>query len=211
MTYPSSGGTPDPYQPPQPYGQDPTAVPGYPTSGQPAPGYPTSGQPSPGYPTSGQPASGYPTTGQPSPGYPTTGQPASGYPTTGQPGSGYPGYSPGLQPEAGYPSPYQGGPQPYYGAPGYGYAGPQARTNPLAIASLVCSVGGLVTCISAPVGIVLGHIAKRQIRETGEQGEGMATAGLWVGYIVTLLAVLGLLAWLGFVVFAVSQASDTTY
>jgi hypothetical protein len=64
------------------------------------------------------------------------------------------------------------------------------RTNGLAIASLVCSLGGLVTCISAPVGIVLGHVARRQIRETGEDGAGIATAGLVIGYVVTVLGLL---------------------
>jgi hypothetical protein len=59
----------------------------------------------------------------------------------------------------------------------------------MAIASLICSLGGLVTCISAPVGIALGHMARRQIRETGEGGAGLATAGLIVGYIVTVLGV----------------------
>jgi hypothetical protein len=80
----------------------------------------------------------------------------------------------------------------------------QTQTNGLAIASLVCSLGGLATCISAPVGIVLGHIAKRQIRETGEQGDGLATAGLWVGYILTGL---GLLFIAGYVVLAIVALS----
>jgi hypothetical protein len=192
MTQPSSGGAPDPFQPQQPYGpgpdpttpygQDPYAAPG---SGQPG-GYP----PPPPYPASGQPP------GYPPPPYPGSGQPG-GYPGSGQP--------------AGYPAPPYGEQQPYYGAPAYpGYA-PQVRTNPLAIASLACSLGGLVTCISAPVGIVLGHIARRQIRETGEQGEGMATAGLWVGYILTLLFVLFLIGWLAVVVFAIGHADTTNY
>jgi hypothetical protein len=194
MTYPSSGGPPDPYQPQQPYGPTPDPTTPYGQDPHAAPGYPTSGQPGPAYPSSAQPPSGYPVSGQP--GYPVSGQP--GYPVAGQP-------------VGGYPPPYQGGPQPYYGAPGFGYAGPQTRTNPLAIASLVCAVGGLVTCISAPVGVVLGHIAKRQIRETGEQGEGMATAGLWVGYILTFAVVLGLLAWLAVVIFAIGHSNDSTY
>jgi hypothetical protein len=46
---------------------------------------------------------------------------------------------------------------------------PTQRTNSMAIIALICSIGGLVTIISAPVGIVLGHIAK-QIAETGEEG-----------------------------------------
>lgn len=44
--------------------------------------------------------------------------------------------------------------------------------------------------VFAPVGIVLGHIAKRQLRTSGEQGDGLATAGLIISYIFTGLAVL---------------------
>ena len=151
MTYPPSGGTPDPYQPPQPYGQyEPTPY---------------------GQDPYAAPASGAPQ-------YPPAGQPYE---------------------QQFVPSPY--------GQPQYAY-GPQIRTNGLAIASLVCSLAGLVTCISAPVGIVLGHVAKRQIRQTGEQGEGLANAGLVVGYILTVLGVLVAIVWVGIVIFAVS--SDVT-
>ncbi len=38
--------------------------------------------------------------------------------------------------------------------------------------------------------IVLGHMARRQIRQTGEQGAGMATAGLVLGYIGAALTVI---------------------
>lgn len=132
-------------------------------------------------------------------------------------------YSPGPTPSSGQPpaygeQPVYGEQQPYgqapygqspYAPPPYmGYGPPQPGTNGLAIASLVCSLGGLVTCISAPVGIVLGHMARRQIRQTGEQGEGMAIAGLWVGYILTVLGLLLLIAWVA--VFALAVGSGTT-
>ncbi|SCL17535.1 protein of unknown function [Micromonospora rhizosphaerae] len=62
---------------------------------------------------------------------------------------------------------------------------PQVRgTNVMAILSLVFAF------VFAPVGIVLGHIAKRQIRQTGEQGGGLATAGLVLSYIFTILGIL---------------------
>jgi Domain of unknown function (DUF4190) len=192
MTYPPAGGTPDPYQPQQPYGQ------GYePTSGQPGSYGP------PQHPTSGQPG------GYPPPPYPTSGQPGvygtPQYPTSGQPGAyGAPQYATG---DYGSPQPY--GPSPY-GPPGYGPYGPPARTNGLAIASLVCSLAGLITCISAPVGVVLGHLAKRQIRETGEQGEGLATAGLWVGYIVSVLGILAIVFYVVVIVWAVNHSGTTT-
>ena len=61
------------------------------------------------------------------------------------------------------------------------------RTNGLAIASLVCSVGSLLLCgLTAIVGVVLGHIARRQIRRSAgaEVGEGLALAGIIVGYAI---------------------------
>jgi hypothetical protein len=71
------------------------------------------------------------------------------------------------------------------------YQRPQVRvgpppTNRLAIASLICGIGQLVAAFPAGIAaIILGHMAHRQIRETGEQGDGMAVAGLILGYIGT--------------------------
>jgi hypothetical protein len=59
----------------------------------------------------------------------------------------------------------------------------------LAIAAFVCSLAGLFTLISAPVGAVLGHVAQRQIAQTGEEGGSMAKAAIWVGWIITGLFV----------------------
>ena len=58
-------------------------------------------------------------------------------------------------------------------------------TNGMAVAALVCALAGLVTCVSAPVGAILGHVARRQIRERGGQGDGMAVAGIVVGWALT--------------------------
>ncbi|MCV7044733.1 DUF4190 domain-containing protein [Mycobacterium frederiksbergense] len=75
----------------------------------------------------------------------------------------------------------------------------------MAIAALVCSL------VLAPLGIVFGHIALSQINRTGEEGRGLAIAGLVIGYIFTAIAVL----W--FVVFAVflgaltSAVNESTY
>jgi len=85
--------------------------------------------------------------------------------------------------------------------PGGGYAGygqpPMTRaTNGLAIASLVCALAGLSCGVSAPVGAILGHVARRRIRESGEAGAGMALAGIIVGWIVTGL----ILAYIAFIV-----------
>jgi hypothetical protein len=62
-------------------------------------------------------------------------------------------------------------------------AGP-SRTNSLAIAALACAIGQLWFLVLAGIpAIVLGHMARRQIRSTGEKGSGLALAGLILGYI----------------------------
>ncbi len=71
---------------------------------------------------------------------------------------------------------------------------PQRRTNGLAIAALVCGLGQLAMGPPATVAaIVLGHKAQRQIRQTGEQGDGLARAGLIMGYVGLSVAVFGVL------------------
>jgi hypothetical protein len=154
--------------PPDPYQpQQPYGQPYDPNAPYPSdPTAPASGQPYGQPPASGQPY------GQP----PVSGQPY-GQPVTGQP--------------YGQPAPYQQPPQ-GYGAPGYGAPGyaPTTSTNVMAILALVFAF------IFSPAAIVLGHLAKKQIRQTGEQGEGLATAGLWLGYIFTGLYVAFCALWL---------------
>ena len=73
---------------------------------------------------------------------------------------------------------------------------PVAKTNELAIASLAC---GLVQFMFGPVvaipAIVFGHVARQQIKRTGEQGAGLALAGLilgWAAVILTIVLIVGL-------------------
>ena len=61
------------------------------------------------------------------------------------------------------------------------------QTSPLAIASMVCGMVALVLGPLAILTIVFGHIARGQVRRTGEGGRGMATAGLMVGYLVLVV------------------------
>lgn len=73
-----------------------------------------------------------------------------------------------------------------YGYPGYGQPG----TNGLATGSLVTSIVGIVVCtLACPVGAILGHVALGRIRESGQQGRGMALAGVIIGWIGTALLV----------------------
>jgi hypothetical protein len=102
--------------------------------------------------------------------------------------------------------PYYGPQQPYppYQGPYPPYP-PVPPTNGLAIASLVCGVGMFVIGISFIPAIICGHIARRQIRRTGEQGGGLALAGLILGYVGGALFIAAVLA----IVFLVAKASST--
>jgi Domain of unknown function (DUF1707)/Domain of unknown function (DUF4190) len=66
-----------------------------------------------------------------------------------------------------------------------------ARTNGLAIASLAC---GLAQFVFGPLAtipaIVFGHMARYQIKRTGEQGAGLALAGLILGWATVILGIL---------------------
>jgi|GEM_PF-5363113 hypothetical protein len=65
---------------------------------------------------------------------------------------------------------------------------PQPRPlNGYALASLVISITSLMSCLVflSPVGAILGHVAHRQIAERNEQGAGMATVGIIIGWLGT--------------------------
>ena len=68
--------------------------------------------------------------------------------------------------------------------PAYGYPPPPRPTNALAIASLICAF------LLAPLGVVFGHISLSQIKRSGEDGRGLAIAGLVIGYLLTVLGAL---------------------
>ena len=61
-------------------------------------------------------------------------------------------------------------------------------TNGLAIASFVTSLFGLTI-----LAIIFGHIAQSQIKQTGQGGSGLATAGLVIGYIFLVIQFFGFL------------------
>ena len=50
----------------------------------------------------------------------------------------------------------------------------------MAIASLICAF------VFAPLGIIFGHISLSQIKRTGEEGHGLAVAGLVISYLITV-------------------------
>ena len=73
------------------------------------------------------------------------------------------------------------------------------RTNGYAIAALACGVAQPMTgMLSTIPAIVFGHMARRQMRETDEDGSGLATWGLILGWAgvaaIVLFAVLAFAA-----------------
>ncbi|GAA2824161.1 DUF4190 domain-containing protein [Crossiella cryophila] len=157
----------DPVQPPSqdpaPYSPAPytpaTAEPHYPAPAEPQ--YPVA--PEPQYPVA--PEVQYPVT--PEAQYPAQyQQPMSYQDSGGYQKAGYPGYP------QGYPGGYQ---------QGYPQAYPQQKTNGMSVAALVC---GIIPFFILPVlGIIFGAVALNQIKQTGDQGRGMALAGLVVGCV----------------------------
>jgi hypothetical protein len=65
------------------------------------------------------------------------------------------------------------------------------RINGLAVASLACGLAQLVFGpLAAIPAIMFGHAARRQIKHSGEQGAGLALAGLIFGWAAVILGVL---------------------
>lgn len=63
-------------------------------------------------------------------------------------------------------------------------AAPVPPTSGLAIGSLICGIAEIFTMgLAAIPAVILGHLARAQIRQTGERGDGMAIAGLVLGYM----------------------------
>jgi len=99
---------------------------------------------------------------------------------------------PGDQPPYGQPPQYAqppsyGQPPPYGQPPAYGQPGPYPQnrsTNGFAIASLVCAF------FCSPLGIIFGFVARSQIRRTGEQGDGLALAGIITGIVFTIFGII---------------------
>ena len=57
----------------------------------------------------------------------------------------------------------------------------------MAIASLVCSLAGVVFCgIPAVLGVIFGFVGLSQTKDGARNGRGMAIAGLVVGLVVVL-------------------------
>ncbi|MEB4614428.1 DUF4190 domain-containing protein [Leucobacter sp. M11] len=103
------------------------------------------------------------------------------------PGAGQaPGYgsAPGYGAAAGYgAAPGYGASAGYGAAPGYAQAASQ-RTNVLAIITMIAAF------LMPVAGIITGHLSLRELRTSGEQGQGLAKAGLILSYVFTALIVI---------------------
>ncbi len=82
-----------------------------------------------------------------------------------------------------YPTP-TAWPVPFYQAPP-----PQVvpGTNSMAIAAMVLGVAEFFTAgLTAIPAVICGHIARRQMRQTAQRGDGLATGGLVLGYMAII-------------------------
>jgi hypothetical protein len=112
--------------------------------------------------------------------------------------------------------PVYGAAHPYAPSPPYGPGPPggwvnapyqyaDQQTNGLAIAALILGLVGVFTCgVGSVVAIVLGFIARDQIRRpwSRQTGAGMATAGI-------ILGVLGAVFWLVIMIVAVIDSAGS--
>jgi hypothetical protein len=116
---------------------------------------------------------------------PSEGQPQYAEP----PVAGMPYAEQHQQPYQQYPQSYQQYPPPAYGQQpppypyGYPYPYPPARTtNGMAIAAMVLGIVW-VYWIGSILALIFGYVALNEIRRTKQSGEGMAIAGIVLGWI----------------------------
>lgn len=140
--------------------------------------------------------------------------PASGFggPQSGPPPGYYGGPPLGAPPPGFYGGPQQSGPPPgYYGPPpGYppAYYG-NPRTNSKAGWALGLGIVGFFTCpLTGIAAVILGGQAKEEIRYTREQGEGMASAGVVLGWILCGLMALAVVGFLLVLVLAGARSGQ---
>ncbi|MFF0147175.1 uncharacterized protein DUF4190 [Amycolatopsis sulphurea] len=201
---PPATAEPAPFEPPA------TAGPGAPSAGEPVvvppplPGEPTPSAKPDATPPAAEPAQPsaavpMPPSGwtAPEPGFVTPGSTPTGYHVPGSDPSGIPVYGSVGQPPAygqpGYsavsPYPPATGGYPAYGQPYQPYGLPPEQNTGLAIGALVCSLVGILTCLLALPGVIMGHIALSKANRGEAGGRGMALAAIAVGYAFIALYV----------------------
>lgn len=101
-------------------------------------------------------------------------------------------------------------PQP---APHLPMGGPPV-TNTMALTSMILGILGIFVAwifTSIPA-IICGHIARRQIRNSGgtQSGDGMAIAGLITGYLMTLLFLVLVVGFFILILYVVPSSSGSS-
>jgi Domain of unknown function (DUF4190) len=93
-------------------------------------------------------------------------------------------------------------PAPYTAPPTYA---PQASRsyNPWAIVSVSFAASTVLGswCVGGLIAVITGHVARHQIKTSGEAGGNLALIGLIVGYVAIGLFLLFIAFYIGFVVF----------
>lgn len=66
------------------------------------------------------------------------------------------------------------------------------ENNKKALWSMILGIVSLLCCgiVTGVIAIVLAQIARGEIKQTGQGGSGMATAGFWLGIVGTAWSVL---------------------
>lgn len=113
---------------------------------------------------------------------------------------------PDLTPPPPPPAPSYGSAPAYdAGTPSYAAAPSGQKTNVLAIVSLVSAF------FISIVAIITGHIALSQIKKTGEQGRGLAIAGLIIGYVGLVIGIIVAIVWFVIIGAAISTGDISSY
>jgi hypothetical protein len=94
-------------------------------------------------------------------------------------------------------------PMPVYAQP------PPASTNSMAVASMVLGVAEFFTLgLTAIPAVICGHIARRQMKQTAQRGDGLATGGLVLGYMAIIFWAVLIAASLVSVVISVTHGNQ---
>jgi hypothetical protein len=112
--------------------------------------------------------------------------PHPNWPPEQERGAATPGVPHG-QPPPGHPDAYG-----YPGYPGYPV---QRSTNGFAVASLVLGIF-IFWLLPSILALIFGYTARKQIRERGQGGDGMAVAGIVLGWVGVGIWVIILFIWI---------------
>lgn len=109
-------------------------------------------------------------------------------------------------------------PPPEPPGPSIRVGGTAVPTSGMAITSLILGIAGLtvVPAIGSVLALILGYMARRDIRQrpTETTGEGLAKAGIvlgWIGIVLAVLAVCGFIAIFGLCAAASSSATYESF